>query len=226
MRRGYRRHRRGIQILLSAAVGLLLGVLVIHQMNARLRPAVIVAASDFLDNQVSGEIFDVVDRVLAEREITYDSIYTQRWDASGGLRVLEADLTGLNALTSAVTREVATAFDSGLITQRVEVPMSLAFGGLSFSGRGPKIPVLVESVGNISARFENEFYAQGINQTLHRVVLHVDAELNLLLPGGVYTYVSETPIVLAETVLLGEVPGSYTNLGGDSQAYYYAGNGN
>ena len=226
MGRAYRARRRALGLLFSILLGLALGVLVIHRMNVHLRPAVIAAASDILDNQVSGEIFAVVDRVLEREEISYDSIYTERWDESGRLRALEADLTRLNALASAVTCEVAEAFDSGLITQRVDVPCTLAFGGLSFAGRGPKIPVLVSSAGNLSARFENEFYAQGINQTLHRIVLHVDVHLSLLLPGGVYIYESETPIVLAETVLLGEVPGSYTTLGSESQAYYYAGNGN
>ena len=84
-------------------------------------------------------------------------------------------------------------------------------------------------MGNISAQFDNEFFDQGINQTLHRVVLTVTAELSLLLPGGVHTYTDETKVVLAETVLMGQVPDSYSSFGQfDSvkdayDAYYHFG---
>ena len=197
------------QILTSIFVGLLLGIGAIQCLNARFRPAVIAIASGHLSNQISGQIHDVVNAELEAEGISYDEICTVRCDGNGKIVALQTDMARLSQLKSIITTQVAKEFDDELIAETVEIPVGNLFSGLPFSGRGPCVSVVVLSVGDISAEFENEFYADGINQTLHRVVLTVTAELRLLLPGGVYTFTDETRMVLAETVLLGEVPDSY-----------------
>ncbi len=213
MRRRRPPRRRGStrrQLLVSALIGLLLGALVIRCCNATLRPAVITVASDHLSNQVSGEICDVVNAYLEAEDITYSSICTVQRDSAGNITALETDMARLSRLQNAITTQVAQAFDDSLVSLRVTVPVGNLLPGMAFTGRGPSITVVVQSVGNISAAFENEFIVAGINQTLHQVVLTVSAQLTLLLPGGVYTYDDATKIILAETVLLGDVPDSYT----------------
>lgn len=214
--RRIRRHRktgRKAQILLSMLVGLALGTIVIFQMHTRLRPMVIAAASNYLDNQASEEIYRVVQAQLEEQEIRYDSIYTPVYGPDGSILALQADLTRLHSITTAVTADVMQAFEDSFVPEQVKIPVGTLIGSLSLLGKGPSVTVEVLSVGNISASYENEFISQGINQTLHRVVLHVTSELNLLLPGGVTSCSSESDIILAETVLLGDVPESYTYFG-------------
>lgn len=211
-RRRWRRfHSTKVQILASVCGGLFLGMLFIHSLNAQVRPAVIAVASDHLSNQISGQIHDVVNAELAEEGITYNDICTVQWNSDGDIVALQTDMARLSQLKSTITTQVAKEFDNSLIAQEVEIPLGNLFPVLPFSGRGPSICVVVMSVGNISAEFENEFTSDGINQTLHRVVLTVTAQLRLLVPGGVYTYTDETQMVLAETVLLGDVPNSYFN---------------
>lgn len=214
--RRIRRHRTirlRTQLLISLLAGLLLGGAVIYQMHTRLRPAVIAAASAYLDNQVSEEIYRVVQAQLEEQEIRYDSIYTPVYGRDGSMMALQTDLTQLHSITTAVTADVMQAFEGSLVSEQVKIPIGSLFGSLPFSGRGPSVTVEVLSVGNISANYENEFTSQGINQTLHQVVLHVTSELELLLPGGVTSYTTESDMILAETVLLGDVPESYTYFG-------------
>lgn len=216
MRRRRRHCPRGsgsvfAQLLASVGVGLLLGGVVIWQLNVRFRPALITVVSDHLSNQISGQICDVVNDVLAAEHISYDTICTIRYDASGKIAALQTDMARLALLQNTITTDVAQEFDNDLIAERVSVPVGSLLPGMIFSGHGPAVSAQVLTVGNISAGFENEFAAQGINQTLHRVVLTVTADLSLLLPGGVYTYTDETKMVLAETVLLGQVPNSYSS---------------
>lgn len=208
-----RRGQRKIQLLVSVCSGLFLGILLIRAFNAQFRPEVIAIASDHLSNQISGQVCDVVNAELAEENITYDSICTIRRDSAGQISALQTDMAKLSRLQNAITTQVAQEFDSGLVAERVEIPVGNLVSSLPFTGRGPAISVVVQSVGNISAEFENEFFSQGINQTLHRIVLTVTADLSLLLPGGVYSYTDETHVILAETVLLGTVPDGYTYFG-------------
>ena len=61
-----------------------------------------------------------------------------------------------------------------------------------------------------SARFENEFTSAGINQTNHRIVLHIDVSVAILLPGFTTATKVSTAVTVAETVIVGGVPDTYT----------------
>lgn len=198
------------QLIVSVCVGLILAGGVIHAVNARLRPAVIAVVCDNLSNQITDEVFLLVNDLLEEQGISYSNICTIQRDSEGKITALQMDMTRLNSLKSAIAVEVAEAYDESVMTHPVSIPIGSVLPGMMFSGLGPNVRVDVLSVGNIDAEFENEFESKGINQTLHRITLTVTAELHLLLPGGIYSYVEETRMVLAETVLLGEVPGNYT----------------
>ena len=58
-----------------------------------------------------------------------------------------------------------------------------------------------------------------INQTKHRIVLRIDVYVSILLPG--YSTVTQVTneITVAETVIVGEVPGTYTYFATDPDAY-------
>lgn len=226
-RRPPRRTSPGRQILASICVGLVLGILAIHAFNSRVRPDIITIVSDHLSNQISSQICDVVNAELEDEGFTYDSICHIEYGADGNISSLQTDMARLSLLQNTITTGVAQEFDNSLIAEQVHVPIGSLLPGLIFNGRGPDITVQVQTVGNISAEFDNEFFSEGINQTLHRVVLRVTADLSLLLPGGIYTYTSETRMILAETVLLGQVPDSFGVFGGlesakwaDDATYY------
>ena len=210
----YRRGRvkKGHSCLISAIVGLGLGIVLIVCFNQLIRPMVTAVAMDHLSNQISGQIHDVVNAELMAEGISYQDICTLQLDGQGNVVALQTDMAKLSQLKSTITTQVVHEFDDSLIAQSVKIPLGSVLPALPFSGLGPVLNIRVLTVGNISAEFENEFIAHGINQTLHRVVLTVTADIRLLLPGGVHSYTDETKMILAETVLLGDVPDSYFDL--------------
>ena len=60
----------------------------------------------------------------------------------------------------------------------------------------------------------NVFTSSGINQTLHQVMLNVQVECTLLIPGGTVDTVVEAQVCAAETLLVGQVPDTYLELPG------------
>ena len=83
-------------------------------------------------------------------------------------------------------------------------------GSPLLAGRGPKLYVKMETLGTASAKFNDRFIAAGINQTKHQILLEVDVSVSILLPGiTTYTKVSNE-ISVAETVIVGGVPQTYT----------------
>ena len=211
--------KRRHPLVLSALIGLLLGLSCIICANKLIRPTVITVARDHLSNQISGQIHDVVNAELLAEGISYQDICTLHLDGQGNVVALQTDMAKLSQLKSTITTQVVQEFDNSLLSQVVELPLGSILPAVPFSGLGPGLKIRVLSVGDISAEFENEFISDGINQTLHRVVLTVTADIRLLLPGGVYSYTDKTQMILAETVLLGDVPESYFDLNASRGMY-------
>ena len=81
-----------------------------------------------------------------------------------------------------------------------------------FAGSGPDLPVQVLSVASAEGNYRNDFISAGINQTLHRVILDITVTADLLLPGGVVETFVSTPVCVAETIIIGQVPQTYLEL--------------
>ena len=103
------------------------------------------------------------------------------------------------------------------IAEQLGIPLGNLTGLSSVSGWGPTVPVRVVAVAHSDAAFENTFSAAGINQTLHQVMLDITVTVRILIPGETVETVIDTRVCVAETVVVGEVPGTYLELPGSSQ---------
>jgi hypothetical protein len=83
------------------------------------------------------------------------------------------------------------------------------------AGRGPLITVKMQSVGSSTARLVNRFTSAGINQTKHQILLNVDVYVSILLPGFTTATKVSNSFTVAETVIVGSVPDSYTYFDSD-----------
>ena len=92
------------------------------------------------------------------------------------------------------------------------------FGGFSginlLSGKGPKIKVEIETVGNVETDLKSEFLEQGINQTLHRVFLQVKCKVSILTPFEIISEDITNQVLIMENVIMGKVPEAYYNIEG------------
>ena len=77
--------------------------------------------------------------------------------------------------------------------------------GELFSGLGPSLPVFISLSGNVKSDFESTFEAGGLNQTVHRLSLHISAEINIIMPLNSVSTTVETSVLISETVIAGRV---------------------
>ena len=75
--------------------------------------------------------------------------------------------------------------------------------------------------GTVETDLKSEFKEAGINQTLHRIYLEVKCNVNILTP---YSTIKETivnQVLLAEGVIVGNIPNTYYNIEGlkDEQSF-------
>lgn len=142
-------------------------------------------------------------------EIQYNSLISLEKDAEGHITALQSNMAEFNRLQSAITQDVL-----GRLGEVSDMDLSIPAGTLTGSallvGRGPSITIRMQSVGSCSAHFENQFDQAGINQTTHRILLCVDVSMSILLPGFRTSTQVSNSFSVAETVIVGNVPDSYT----------------
>ena len=82
----------------------------------------------------------------------------------------------------------------------------------------PKFEMELESAGNISSNIKTEFKSVGINQTHHKIFLHIDARVGILTPFSAFGKDIESDVLISEAIIVGEVPDTYYNLEGMDEA--------
>ena len=82
------------------------------------------------------------------------------------------------------------------------------------SGRGPDIPIKMIMAGNVETELVSKFSQAGINQTLHGIYLNVKCTVSIITPYDIIEETITNQIMLAEAVIVGEIPDTYYNLNG------------
>jgi len=79
---------------------------------------------------------------------------------------------------------------------------------------GPQFEIELEAAGSVDMHTKSEFQSVSVNQTLHRIYLQINTEVNILTPLGTFAKQITPEVLLTEAVIVGEVPQNYYNLEG------------
>ena len=199
------RQRWAIWLTLIGIVLLALLILLL----AHLRPVLTSMASARVSNSVNRIVAAAVEEAIQRGDINYEAFVTFEKDATGRVTALRSNVAEVNRMQSAISEEILRRL-SEVSTSELRIPIGTLTGSARLSGRGPYITVRMQAVGSASAVFRNEFSAAGINQTRHQILLEVDVYMSILLPGIRTSTTVANEIAVAETVIVGSVPESYT----------------
>ena len=206
----YRRRmdRRALARLLLF-VGMTLVLATAVYATAQLRPLLESMATTRVSNTVNRIVFEAVNEAIESGEITYDQLISFEKDNDGKITAVHSNMAACNRLQVEILDIILARIDQ-VSARELSIPVGSLTGSALLAGRGPRIKVRMESVGSSSARFENEFSSAGINQTNHRIVLHIDVSVAILLPGFTTATQVSNAVTVAETVIVGTVPDTYT----------------
>ena len=162
-----------------------------------------------VSNMVGRVVMEAVSDAVNSGEIQYNDLISLEKDADGGIAALQSNVAEFNRLQSAITKDILDRL--GQVSEMdLTIPLGTLTGSALLVGRGPSLSVRMQSLGSCSAHFENQFDQAGINQTTHRILLCVDVSMSILLPGFRTSTQVSNAFSVAETVIVGDVPGSYT----------------
>ncbi len=211
----YVRLRNGQRRLIWLGVLLILLLFLTVVILRHMKPLLISLATASVSNTVNRIVVAAVDDAVISGEIDYDALVRFEKDESGHVTALRSNMAEANRLQTAICDDILQRL-SEVSTRELRIPIGTLTGVAVLAGRGPALCVRMQAVGSSSATFRNEFSAAGINQTKHQILLDVDVNMSILLPGfSTYTTVSNV-ISVAETVIVGSVPETYTYFSADS----------
>lgn len=205
-----RRRRRLIALLVGCL--LLLAVLLYR---FRYEPTLAALAVTQVENVTANLVYEAVDEELAGGKIQYDSLIHLEKSPDGTITALTTDMYAVNYLKSELL-ELLSSKIADVSSEELGVPLGSVMMPMFFAGRGPTVPVRYSAVRYADATFHNQFEQAGINQTLHQIVLRVDISVTVLLPTGTMDVDVSTDMVIAQTVIVGEVPQTVISMTGEN----------
>lgn len=205
---GWHISRRALFRLFWMAILLALAVLLVISM-LQMRILLSRIATSKVSNTVNRIVTESVNQSIDDGDFTYERLITFEKDNDGKITAVKSNMPEFNRLQAKILDRVLERI-SDVSTRDLSIPLGSLTGSTLLAGRGPMITVKMQSVGSSTAWLENQFVSAGINQTKHQILLNVDVYVSILLPGfSTATKVSNS-FVVAETVIVGSVPQSYT----------------
>ena len=206
MHKRRKRWRLLLIVLLCLAVWAFLGL------RARLWPVVSSLAQTQVINTASDLINDAILQQIMEGQIQYDRIVYFEKDLNGRITALKTNMAEVNRLKT----ETLNIINDEIMAQDSQ-SLGVALGSLIlpefFSGKGPQIPVRILAIRNSDAAFQSYFTEAGINQTLQQLSMDVIVDVTILVLGQTETFTVSSQMVVAETIIVGDVPATYLQTG-------------
>ena len=202
-----KKHKIGIK-LLGAAL-LLSGVMLL--VDIRVRPIIektAVYQSKVLATRI---INDTVYSELEDESIDYGDLVTIIYNSDNSISSIESNMVNINRVKARITKSVNDELSS-LDEHDVSISLGTISGFEVFYNQGPLIPIKVQPEGYVEATLISSFESAGINQTLHRIIVEIKTDISAIIPGYTSSATVETQFVMAETVIVGTVPGTYTHV--------------
>ena len=166
-------------------------------------------------NATSDLINDAIDQQIESGNIQYDRIVYFEKDLDGKITALKTNMSEVNRLKTDILNRIndeILAMDSS----NLSIPIGSLVLPELFSGKGFGIPVEILAIRNSDASFHSYFTQAGINQTLQQLTMEVSVDVAVLVLGKTDSFTVKSQVVVAETVIVGQVPDTYLQTGGET----------
>ena len=196
---------RKLGVKLIAAALILIGLAFIVDLS--FRPIVETVNYNECHAAVSAMITRSIAEELEREDADYSSLVTIERDESGSVCSIESNAMNINRLKN----NIAARLDrmSGI---DIMIPVGTLTGLQLLHGRGFDVGMTVSPVGYAQTAIVSEFTEAGLNQTRHRIVIHIEVTADAVIPGFTSRVPVSASIVAAETIIVGKIPDAYTHV--------------
>ncbi|MDR2047588.1 MAG: sporulation protein YunB [Clostridiales bacterium] len=173
-------------------------------------PAVTAAAESKIAAAVSAAVNGAAYEVLSKTDI--GGVSEIVYGADGEASLIKTDAVLINRAAREIVKKTEENLSAGVASVALNAGI---FSGLpSLFGVGPAVAFKADYGGGAGCEYKTVFTGAGINQTLYKIYLTLNASADLILPLRRTSISVKCDVLLAESVIIGRVPDSYLNDGG------------
>lgn len=166
-------------------------------------------------NKVKGVAVQISNEVARDvmEQYEYSDLVTIHKDEQDKISMLETNIVNINKIRT----EIAGKMQKN-INDIGSGELGLALGSFTgikiFIGKGPIVPIKITTIGDIETEYISQFKEAGINQTHHQICLNIKCTVGIMSPFETVTKTLKTQVVLAENIIVGDIPDTYYNFNG------------
>lgn len=104
-------------------------------------------------------------------------------------------------------------YDMDLLSKKIicEIPFGIITNSNLLANIGPKIPIKLSLVGNVSTGFSSEVVEYGINNAMIKLLINIELNTNIILPITTEEYKIKMSVPIAVKIVQGKIPNYYLN---------------
>lgn len=177
-------------------------------LDLHIRPVVKENAKYIVKNEVTIMINECVSDYISGNNIAYSDLTNVSLNDKKEVTSVETNTIAINKLKTDITNAIANELKDSR-GEKIRVSLGNLLDSYILDYIGIEFQVKLTDYGFIETDILTSFKSTGINQTLHKINLKIKVDVNVNVGKLYQTETVETEILLAETVLIGNVPELY-----------------
>ena len=188
-------------------------IIIIALLTAKL---IINAITPIIDKNCSYIAKNISTRISNEQaaivmsKYKYEDLCTITKDTNGNISMINANIIPINEIISEITIRIQEELNKQE-NDSIKIKLGSFTGIRMLAGRGPDVKIKLSTIGNLDTELKSEFISSGINQTIHKIYLQVNCNVDVLTPFSTKEETITNQILLAESVIVGTTPNTYYN---------------
>lgn len=210
------RNSRKTDIIYKITAIVLVALTIFILIDCKIRPIVRSAATYQAREIATVLINETISDIIADSDIDTKSLVKLSYTNSGAISSVQTDITAINRLQAMLSIGINEKI-SRISERSIEIPLGTLTGITALNGRGADLNFKLLPSGYVRTSLSSEFSDAGINQTHHKILLTATATVMALTPGSGTEFELPVSFILGDTVLVGEIPDSFTYVTGDNR---------
>lgn len=205
-----KRRKKNHILLVTISTALVITIIFIS-LFLKIRPILLAYSKNTAKSIMLNAANEAVINTIADYNISYDKIARLSRNSTGEVTSVEIDVAQINVFKSAISSEISDTISKNR-EFNLKIPIGTLTGNDYLVGLGPSLPFNMKMSEVAIVDFRSEFVAAGINNVLHRIIIEINLNANILMVGATDNFSVTTTAIAAQTVIIGVTPDTFTNV--------------
>ena len=193
---------------------LILGICLCGGFTSFYKPYITEIARSKANNLIQQTVNETVLEITKSEE--YSNFVDIIRDSENRITGIETNAIKINKFKSVFLKEIARKFKE-ISVEKYHISLFSFLNNPFLSETGPFVTIKVNPLSVINAEMVNNFASVGVNQTKHEIDLKCTVDIVIVMPAIKIKHSVTSVLPVAQTVIVGQVPQSYTNVSTDEE---------